>query len=101
MKSNRFKKFEKFWFWKYETSLIFERDIETIYLKSLLIIAEKIAMLIIEAISDADSIIDEIKTLVFDKRDVVNEFAEIITWRKFNEKSSIFMMSWFSIDVDC
>ena len=49
------------------------------YLKSLLIfIAKKIAILIIEAIFDADSIIDEIETLIFDKRNPVDEFAEII-----------------------
>ena len=81
--------------------MIFAKDIETIYLKSFLIIAEKIAMSIIEAISDANSIIDEIKTLVFDEKNVVDEFAEIITKRKFNEKNSIFMINWFNIDVDC
>ena len=100
MKSNRSKKFQTIWFWKYETSLISKRDIETIYLKSLLIIAEEIAMSIIEAIFDADSIIDEIETLVSDVRDVVDKFAKVITWRKFNERNSIFMMSWFSIDAD-
>ena len=109
MKSNRFKKFETFWFWKYEISLISEKDIETIYLKLLLIsVAEKIAMSIIETIIDnktiidANSIIDKIKTLLFDERNVVDEFVKVITWRKFNEKNSIiFMMNWFNIDVDC
>ena len=103
MKLNRFRKFETFWSWKYETSLILERDIETMYSKSLLIsIVEKIAMSIIEAISDADLIIDEMKTLVFGERNVVDKFAKIITWRKLNEKNSkVFMMNWFSIDVDC
>ena len=64
--------------------MIFEKNIETIYLKLFLIsIAEKIAMSIIEAIfdieaiSDTDSIIDEIKTLLFDEKNVVDEFAEI------------------------
>ena len=72
--------------------MIFEKDIETIYLKLLLIsIAEKIAMSIIEAIFDietifdieaifdADSIINEIKTLLFDEKNVVNEFAKVTT----------------------
>ena len=59
-------------------------------------------MLIIEAIFDVDSTIDEIKTLLSDEKNAVDEFAEITTWRKFNEKSSIFfMMNWFSINADC
>ena len=89
--------------------MIFERDIETLYLKLLLIlIAEKIAMSVIEtifdieAISDANSIINEIKMLLSDERNAVDEFAEVTTWRKFKEKNSItFMMSWFSIDANC
>ena len=107
MKLNRFKKFETFWFWKYETSLISEKNIETIYLKLLISIAEKIAMLIIEtitdteAITDANSIFDEIKTLFSDEKNAVDEFADVTWKRKFNEKNSIFMMSWFSIDADC
>ena len=84
MKSNRFKKFETFWFWKYEISLISERNIETIYLKFLISVAEKIAMSVIEtiidteAITDANSIIDEIETLLSDKKNVVDEFADVI-----------------------
>ena len=64
--------------------MISERDIETIYLKLLISIAEKIAMSIIEtitdieAITDADSIIDEIKTLLSDERNAVDEFADVI-----------------------
>ena len=84
MKSNRFKKFETFWFWKYEISLIFEKNIKTIYLKLLISIAKKIAMLIIETIIDietiinANSIIDEIKTLFSDEKNAVDEFADVI-----------------------
>ena len=107
MKLNRFKKFETFWFWKYETSLISEKNIETIYLKLLISIAEKIAMSVIEtitdneAITDADSIIDEIETLLSNEKNAVDEFADVIWERKFNEKNSIFMMNWFNIDADC
>ena len=36
-------------------------------------------MIIIEAIFDVNSIIDEIKTLVFDEKNAVNKFAEVIT----------------------
>ena len=72
-----------------------------IYLKLLLIsIAEKIAMSIIEtiidieAITDADSIIDKIKTLLSDERNAVDEFADVISKRKLKKKNSIaFMMS--------
>ena len=79
--------------------MIFEKDIETIYLKLLLIsVAEKIAMSVIEAISDieaifdVDSIIDEIETLLFDKRNAVDEFAKVITSRKLKKKNSIVFM---------
>ena len=65
--------------------MISERNIETIYLKLLLIsVAKKIAMSIIEtitdneAITDADSIIDEIETLLSNKRNAVDEFADVI-----------------------
>ena len=87
--------------------MISERDIETIYLKFLISIAEEIAMSIIEAITDieaiidANSIIDEIETLLSNERNVVDEFANVIWERKFNEKNSIFMMNWFNIDADC
>ena len=63
--------------------MISERDIETIYLKLLISVAEKIAMSVIEAIidietiTDADSIIDEIKTLFSDERNAVDEFANV------------------------
>ena len=64
--------------------MIFERNIETIYLRFLLIsIAEKIAMLIIEtiidneAIIDADSIIDEIETLLSNEKNAVDEFVNV------------------------
>ena len=65
--------------------MIFEKDIETIYLKLLLIsVAEKIAMSVIEAITDneaitdADSIIDEIETLLSNEKNAVDEFADVI-----------------------
>ena len=58
--------------------MILERDIETIYLKLLLIsVAEKIAMSVIEAIIDANSIIDEIETLLSNERNAVDEFANV------------------------
>ena len=66
--------------------MIFEKNIETIYLKFILIsIAEKIAISIIktitniEAITDEDSIIDEIKTLLSDERNADDEFADVIS----------------------
>ena len=63
--------------------MIPERDIETIYLKFLVSVAEKIAMSVIEAITDteaiteADSIIDEIETLLSDEKNAVDEFADV------------------------
>ena len=50
------------------------------YLKILLFsILEKFFMFIIETIFNVNSIIDELKTLIVDKTNFVDEFAKVIT----------------------